>query len=144
MQTGELDGIAWSGITEAYTVGWADVNNYYLTNNISGAWCGSYFANSEKWEQVPEHLKTLFKLCMDSSHYQRQHWYWWGEAHYRTSGGKLELTTIPDAEWKQVEEEAMKYWDEIAAKSPRSAKIVKILKDYSQIMQKAGKPYRNS
>lgn len=144
MQTGELDGIAWSGITEAYTVGWADVNNYYLTNNISGAWCGSYFANSEKWEQVPEHLKTLFKLCMDSSHYQRQHWYWWGEAHYRTSGGKLELTTIPDAEWKKVEDEAMKYWDEIAAKSPRSAKIVKILKDYAQIMEKAGKPYRNS
>lgn len=38
VQTGELDGIAWSGITEDYTVGWADVTNYFLTNNISGAW----------------------------------------------------------------------------------------------------------
>ena len=28
VQTGELDGIAWSGITEDYTVGWADVTNY--------------------------------------------------------------------------------------------------------------------
>jgi len=43
--TGELDGIAWSGITEDYTVGWADVTNYFLTNNISGAWIGAYFAN---------------------------------------------------------------------------------------------------
>ena len=33
---------------------------------------------------------------MDSSHYYRQHWYWWGEAQYRTKGGKLELTSIPD------------------------------------------------
>ena len=40
VQTGELDGIAWSGITEDYTVGWADVTNYFLTNNISGAWAG--------------------------------------------------------------------------------------------------------
>ncbi|MCH8809381.1 MAG: hypothetical protein IH993_06045 [Proteobacteria bacterium] len=33
-------------------------------------------------------------------------------------------------------------WDEIAAKSPRSAKVVKIFKDYSATMSKAGPPYR--
>ena len=142
MQTKELDGIAWSGITEAYTVGWANVNKYYLTNNISGAWAGSYFANSERWDALPEHLKTLFQLAMDSSHYHRQYWYWWGEAHYRTKGGKLELTTIPKKEWKTVEDEALKYWDEIAAKSERSAKVVKILKDYAETMRAAGAPYR--
>ena len=100
IQTGELDGICWCGITECYTVGWADVTKYYLTNNISGAWAGSYFVNTEKWNAVPEHLKQLFQMCIDWSHYYRLHWYWWGEAHYRTTGGKLELTTIPDAEWK--------------------------------------------
>ncbi len=99
MQTGEFDGIAWSGVTEVYTAGWADVTKYYLTNNISGAWAGSCFANSDTWAALPQHLKTLFPLSMDSSHYYRQHWYWWGEAHCRTTGGKLELTTIPDEEW---------------------------------------------
>lgn len=142
VQTGELDGIAWSGITEDYTVGWADVTNYFLTNNISGAWIGSYFANSERWNEVPEHLKTLFRLCMDSSHYYRQHWYWGGEAKLRTGGAKMELTTIPDAEWKTVEDEALKFWDEIAATSPRNAKVVAILKEYSKVMAKAGTPYR--
>jgi TRAP-type mannitol/chloroaromatic compound transport system substrate-binding protein len=142
LQTGELDGVAWSGITEDYTVGWADVTKYYLTNPISGAWMGSYFANTKKWEVVPDHLKTLFRLCMDSSHYYRQHWYWWGEAHYRTKGGKLKLTSIPSEEWKVVEDAALKYWDEIAAKSPRNAKVVKILKDYAQTMKEAGPPYR--
>jgi len=142
LQTGELDGIAWSGITECYTVGWADVTKYYLTNNISGAWAGSYFANSDKWNALPDHLKTLFKLSMDSSNYYRLHWYWWGEAHYRTKGGKLELTSIPDAEWQTVEDEAFKFWDDIASKSPRNAKVVGILKDYVETMRKAGKPYR--
>ncbi len=142
VQTGELDGMAWSAITEDYTVGWADVTNYFLTNNISGAWIGSYFANSERWNELPEHLKTLFKLCMDSSHYYRQYWYWGGEAYLRTTGKKLKLTTIPDEEWKIVEDEAFKFWDEIAAQSPRSARVVKIFKEYNETMKKAGPPYR--
>ncbi len=142
IQTGELDGVAWSGITEDYTVGWADVTKYYLTNPISGAWMGSYFVNSKSWEKVPEHLKTLFKLSIDSSNYYRLHWYWWGEAHYRTKGGKLELTSIPQEEWKLVEQAAYKFWDEIAAKSPTNAKVVKILKEYIKTMEAAGPPYR--
>jgi TRAP-type mannitol/chloroaromatic compound transport system substrate-binding protein len=142
IQTGELDGICWCGITEAYTVGWADVTKYYLTNNISGAWAGSYFVNTEKWNAVPDHLKQLFQLAIDSSHYYRQHWYWWGEAHYRAKGGKLELTTIPESEWQTIEREAEKFWDQIAAQSPRSAKVVQIIKDYREVMMKAGPPYR--
>jgi TRAP-type mannitol/chloroaromatic compound transport system substrate-binding protein len=142
LRTGELDGIAWSGITEDYTVGWADVTEYFLTNNISGAWCGSYFANTKSWEAVPAHLQALFKLCMDSSHYYRQHWYWAGEAKLRTEGTKLKLTSIPDEEWATVESEALKFWDEIAETSPRAAQVVQIFKDYNAKMALAGKPYR--
>ena len=142
VQTGELDGMAWSGITEDYTVGWANVTKYFLTNNISGAWIGSFFANTEKWKALPPHLQTLFRLAMDSSHYYRQHWYWGGEARLRTQGTKLQLTTIPNEEWKTVEAEAQKYWDELAKQSPRSAKVVKIFKDYAEVMNKAGPPYR--
>ncbi|MFK5977621.1 MAG: TRAP transporter substrate-binding protein [Rhizobiaceae bacterium] len=147
VQTGELDGMAWSGITEDYTVGWADVTKYFLTNNITGAWIGSFFANSDKWNEVPPHLQELFRLCMDSSHYYRQHWYWGGEAKLRTlaadKGRKLELTSIPEEEWAQVETKALEFWDEIAKGSDRSARVVKILQEYSAVMGKAGKPYRS-
>ncbi|BCH23029.1 TRAP transporter substrate-binding protein [Mesorhizobium sp. L-8-3] len=143
MQTGELDGVCWSGITEVHTVGWSEATKYYLTNPISGAWAGSYFVNTEKWNALPPHLQQLYLMCIDNSHYYRLHWYWAGEANYRING-KLELTTIPDAEWKQVEDEALKFWDEIAAQSPRSAKVVQILKDYREAMTKAGPPYRYS
>ncbi len=142
VQTGELDGLAWSGITEDYTVGWADVTNYFLTNNISGAWCGSYFANADKWAALPGHLQELFRLCMDSSHYYRQHWYWGGEAQLRVNGAKLQLTSIPDDEWAGVIAEAGKFWDEIATKSSRNARVVKILRDYNALMDQAGRPYR--
>ena len=142
VQTGELDGIAWSGITEDYTVGWADVTDYFLTNNISGAWIGHFFANEERWNQLPDHLKTLWRLAMDSSHYYRQHWYWGGEAHLRTQGTKMKLTTIPDDEWARVEAEAVAFWDEIAATGPRAARVVEIFRRYNRVMAEAGKPYR--
>ena len=79
---------------------------------------------------------------IEKSHYLRLHWYWWGEAHYRTTGGKLQLTTIPDSGWAAVEKAALKFWDETAKKSPRAAKVVQILKDYNDTMVKAGPPYR--
>ncbi|MEZ5570947.1 MAG: TRAP transporter substrate-binding protein [Halioglobus sp.] len=142
VQTGELDGIAWSGITEAYTVGWADVTNYFLTNNISGAWAGSFFANMERYNALPENMKGLLKLAMDSSHYHRLWWYWGGEAALRVHGTKLKLTTIPDAEWATVEKAAEKFWDEIAAESKTKARVIEIFKKYNADMQKAGPPYR--
>ncbi len=142
IQTGMLDGVAWSGITEDYTVGWADVTDYFLTNPISGGWAGGWFANTESYEALPDHLKTLLDLAIQKSNYFRLHWYWYGEAHYRTTGGKLEMTSIPEEEWAQVEDAAYAFWDEIATKSPRSAQIVSILKEYVDTMKKAGPPYR--
>ncbi len=142
VQTGELDGIAWSGITEDYTVGWADVTDYFLTNNISGAWCGSFFANMDRWNELPDRLKELFSVCMEQSHYYRQWWYWGGEANLRVNGTKMQLTTIPDDEWAQVEAAAVKFWDEIAAESEIKAQVVDIFRRYNDDMQKAGRPYR--
>jgi hypothetical protein len=54
----------------------------------------------------------------------------------------MKLTTIPTAEWATVEAEAHKFWYEIAATSPRCAKVVQIFKDYNALQVKAGPPYR--
>jgi TRAP-type C4-dicarboxylate transport system substrate-binding protein len=96
----------------------------------------------DSWNKVPPHLQELLRLAFDSSHYYRQHWYWGGEAKLRVEGTEMKLTTIPDAEWKTVEEAGRKFWDEIAKESPTKAKVVGILKRYNETMEKAGQPYR--
>ncbi len=142
LQTGELDGVAWCGFTEAYEVGWADICNYALTNSVTGAWFGSYFANTESWNKVPAHLQELFMITIDQSHYYRATWYWGGEAKLRTEGEKLELTSIPDDEWSTVVQDASKFWDDIASKGGRPQKVVDAFKTYATTMEKAGYPYR--
>ena len=81
---------------------------------------------------------------MDSSHYYRQHWYWGGEARLRGEGKALELTSIPEEEWSKVEAEAVAFWDETAAQTPRTAKVVGILRAYNEAMGRAGPPYRQA
>jgi hypothetical protein len=54
----------------------------------------------------------------------------------------MQLTTIPDAEWQTVEDEALKFWDEIAQTSDRAARVIEIFKTYNAVMNKAGRPYR--
>jgi TRAP-type mannitol/chloroaromatic compound transport system substrate-binding protein len=141
VQTGELDGMAWSGITEDYTVGWADVTDYFLTNNISGAWIGSFFVNEKRWSDLPDHLKALVMACIESGHFYRNQWYWGGEAKLRADGTKLKVRSIPASEWAQVEDAAAKFWDEIAETGERAARVVNIFKNYDRIRRKAGGLY---
>jgi TRAP-type mannitol/chloroaromatic compound transport system substrate-binding protein len=143
VQTGELDGMAWSGITEDYTVGWADVTDHFLTNNISGAWIGSFFVNEKKWAELPDHLKKLVLAAIEAGNNYRDQWYWGGEAKLRAEGTKLKLTSIPAAEWQPVEEAAKVFWKEIAEQGETAAKVVKIFEDYNAIINKAGPPYVN-
>ena len=142
--TGMLDGMSWCAITECYTVGWADVTDYYLTNDISGAWIGSWFVNTESWEELSPDLQALFRLMCDKSHYYRLHWYWWGEAYYRRYGDKYEeIITIPEVEWREVMDAALVFWDEeIRPISPRVSRVVDIYLEYTETMFIAGYPYR--
>jgi hypothetical protein len=54
----------------------------------------------------------------------------------------MELTSLPAEEWAQVIADSAGFWDEVAAASPRSAKVVQAFKDYAAVMEKAGYPYR--
>lgn len=141
MQTGKLDGMAWSGITEDYTVGWADVTDYFLTNNISGAWIGSFFVNERRWTDLPEHLKALVLSCIESGHFYRNQWYWGGEAKLRAEGTKLKLRSIPQDQWRKVENAPDAFWQEISETGETAEKLVNVFRDYRKVINSAGVPY---
>jgi TRAP-type mannitol/chloroaromatic compound transport system substrate-binding protein len=141
VQTGELDGMSWSGITEVYTVGWAEVTDYFLTNNISGAWIGSFFVNQQRWADLPDHLKAIVRNAIEAGHQYRNQWYWGGEARLRATGDKLELTSIAQEEWAQVETAAETFWGEVAQQGEFEAKIIQIFHDYRSVIDMAGFPY---
>ena len=133
--------MARSGITEDYTVGWADVTDYFLTNNISGAWIGSFYVNQGVWADLPDHLKQIVMSGIEAGHTYRNQWYWGGEARLRATGDKLQLRSIPQEEWVHVEDGAKVFWDEVAEESEINATIVQIFRDYNEVISQAGPPY---
>ena len=142
MQTGEMDGVAWCGFTEAYEVGWADVCKYALTNSVTGAWFGSYFANTASWQKVPPHLQELFQITIDQSHYYRNVWYWGGEAKLRVEGEKMELTSLPAEEWAKVLSDCQRLLGRGRSVVAPRGRVVEAFKKYADTMEKAGYPYR--
>jgi hypothetical protein len=54
----------------------------------------------------------------------------------------MELTSLPAEEWAQVIADSAGFWDEVAAESPRAAKVVEIFKTYAANQEAAGYPYR--
>jgi len=117
------------------------VTDYFLTNNISGAWIGSFYVNQKMWADLPEHLKAIVMAGIEASHTYRNQWYWGGEARLRSTGDQLKLRSIPQEEWKTVEDAAVTFWDEIAEEGEIHAKIVQIFRDYNEVTSKAGPPY---
>ena len=144
MQTGELDGVAWCGFTEAYEVGWADVCKYALDQQRDGRLVRLATSPTRaSWNKVPPHLQQLFRSTIDQSHYYRDVWYWGGEAKLRVEGEKMELTSLPAEEWAQVIADSTSFWDEVASCQPaRRHAWFEAFKDYAAVMEKAGYPYR--
>ena len=141
LDTGAIHGIAWSGITESYSLGWVDFAPNFLANHITGAWLGSYFVNSKSWNALPSRMQELFRFCVESSHYSRLHWYWKSEAHIRVKQKKHTQTTISNYEWQEIKDEAYSYWNEVAKMSSRNSKVIKILREYNEVINAAGYPY---
>ena len=120
------------------------MTDYFLTNNVSGAWISSWFVNEKRWADLPKHLKAVVMASVEASHEYRNQWYWGGEAKLRADGTKLKVETIPADQWREVEDAAARFWDEVAEEGEIEAKVVGIFKEYKRIREAAGGIYNAS
>jgi len=140
ISTGMLDGLAWCGITEGHTCLWIDYCDYFLTQPISGGWLGSWFVNTESWEALPPDLQELWLISIDQMNYHRENWYYWGEAWYR-SHGEFIVTELSEEDWAKLMALKEPLYDEVAAMSPRCAKVIQIIREHQADSSAAGGPY---
>ncbi len=82
--------------------------------------------------------RTEFAMSLFGQSYGRKTG---GEARLRATGDKLKLRSIPQDEWRVVEDAAKVFWDEVAQESEINAKIVQIFRDYNDVIGQAGPPY---
>jgi hypothetical protein len=88
-----------------------------------------------------EHLKGVVLSCIESGHFYRNQWYWGGEAKLRAEGTKLKLRSIPAEEWREVENAADEFWQEVSETGETANRIVSIFRQYRDVINAAGVPY---
>lgn len=86
------------------------------------------------WNELLEDFQILFCVCCDQLYYYCQWWYWGGEVLLCVNGIKMQLISIFDEEWVQVENVVVVFWDEIVVESLIKVKVVEILCKYNDDM----------
>jgi TRAP-type mannitol/chloroaromatic compound transport system substrate-binding protein len=133
-QTGVVDALCWCGATEASANSWFEVYNYFLTNPVTGGPVCHTLMNKELWDSLPADLQAIMKYAEYILGFSTVVHYYNGEP---VSRKNFDLTTMPDEDWARVLEHGYDYLDEVAAKSERNARILKIMRDFRTEMQEA-------
>jgi len=128
LQLGTVDGVGWSA--QGWEIeNYKEVAQYYIQPSL-GVFVGHVQINMDAWNSLPDDLKNV--VAWSSEHYARVVSSEFLAAKRKQEAAMQEgvMIVIPDAEVAKMREVALEVWDEIAAKSPRHAAAVEIVKDY--------------
>jgi len=127
MQLGTIDACGWN--SEDWSTRFKQVAKYYVSPPF-GYPTGNWLVNKKAWDKLPQDLKSIIE-CASRDYF------------YRTTRKGMEavrvqeatmppgvMMKLPAADHKKLQEAALKTWEKVGQKSPKSAEAVEIIKKY--------------
>ncbi len=137
LQTGALDGVSWGSAIAMHSVKFHEVAKYFLWPPIMPINTANVIVNQRAWNSLPADLKVALEQAMiiaGLNHTYHQNWTGeqWGLAQMKKAGVKM--NTLSGAELAKAEKAAQELWAKEAQRSPASAKLVEMTKNYMRTM----------
>lgn len=137
LQTGALDGVSWGSSVAMHAVKFHEVAKYFLSPPIMPINCANVIVNQRAWDSLPDDLKVilehaLMKAGMDHTLHQNWTGEAWGLEQMDKAGVTINYLTGDDL--KKAQKVAFELWEDEAKRSPASAKLVEMIKDYMKTM----------
>ncbi|HPW70122.1 MAG TPA: TRAP transporter substrate-binding protein DctP [Deltaproteobacteria bacterium] len=137
LQTGALDGVSWGSAIAMYSVKFHEVAKNFLWPPINPINCANVIVNERAWNSLPDDLKVCLEqavIIAGLNHTYHQNWTGeqWGLTQMKKAGVKL--NELKGEELKKAEKAAMELWEKEAKRSPASAKLVEMTKEYMRTM----------
>lgn len=137
LQTGALDGVTWGSAVAMYSVKFHEVAKNFLWPPINPVNCANIIVNERAWDNLPDDLKAVLEQAMiiaGMNHTYHQNWT--GEQWGLTQMKKADvvLNELKGEELKKAEKAAYELWDKEAQRSPASAQLVEMTRDYMRTM----------
>ena len=132
--TGTIDACVYGGARDYLGMSFGEVTKYYLYDPyMVNPNTDSILVNMDAWNSLPEDLQDILEVAS----WERNFWcetdFYLGEYTAVEEMG-IEGVYWPAEDIKILDEAALPFWDEEAAKSPRCAEAIQIMKDW-QAMQ---------
>jgi len=130
--TGVIDATVYGSYVLNDLMGFAEVFKYYLVPSWNAPWCSCWFVNTDSFNALPENLEAI----VESAYYANNHYTCpvlnqkmnvESIEHLKAAG--VTFMRLDDESWKALIASAMDVLDEEAAKSPRAAKAVEMIKE---------------
>jgi len=133
--TGAIDGFIYGTYVHYYGMGMQEVFGYYLEDGFQAPYCCSWFVNMDAFNAIPANLQTIVENAADVVGY-----YWcpsqWDkediEAREKLADEGVSFTHMDDEGLRELREAGLELLDEEAAKSPRNAAAVALIKQAHQ------------
>ena len=99
-----------------------------VVETITGHW----MVNKKVWDELPADLKNIIDLCgYESASYSARYYHdLTDNVPKRLPKIKARAQYLPEKDVAEMQNVALKLWDEVGALNPRSAKMIGIIRDY--------------
>jgi TRAP-type C4-dicarboxylate transport system substrate-binding protein len=133
LATGVVDGATYGAAIGAQALGLYEIAKFHIQPGFAAGAEGSWFINEAALKKLPEDIQDIVKQVMEEQFYERSVEHAIEERMVLANAQKkfgVEVITLSEEDQKIMLETAQKYWDEMAAFSPVSKKVIDMVRDY--------------
>lgn len=130
IQTGAMDGFGWSGADEITMFGMNEVAPYLWDPPFVDVCNVAYLINKDVWETMPSDIQAILKYGLRELDIWNESVRASGEWAHRTDDSFKEVCYLPEEDIAVLRGYGMEYLDIVAARSPRCARAVDIIKEF--------------
>ena len=134
LSTGTIDGVIYGGAFDYKLLKLNEVATYYTKISLlRPGYVDDHLVNMDAWNALPEDLQKIVELaCLEEA---RQFHIFVETGNYAVLGeGLFTVGAIPSADAARLVAAAQEVWDDEAAKSPRNAKAIEMLRDMARAL----------
>lgn len=132
LATGVLDAARWSSAAGNFKSSYHEVAKYYLSNSPMPVPNNFFAMNMGVWDGLPDDLKAIVEDAakLSSFKYLSLTALEDADALAQMQEAGVEVTTIPEEEWAEMEGNAQELWQAYAEEDELTAKAVQMLQDF--------------
>ena len=133
LASGVVEGAHWGAVQGSDSMKFYDVCKYHLRPALNVAGTDIWMINQKALDKLPKDLRDILLSTLEEHFWLRTNQYEYQEnlnLGKIVEKDKVQLLTLPDAEYAKLQKAAFKTWEDVAKKGPACAKAIQMLKDF--------------